>query len=392
MTKVIVYRKEILRNSETFIKAQVQSYRRWQAVLFGERLWPGGLSLDGVTSRTLLQPHPGKFSRVFAKARQLAEIVPPSVIRKFESEQASIFHTHFGGDGILSWPYARKLKIPMVVTLHGSDISILPSSYRAGSQGFQARRYPENFSRFVSRANVHFIAVSHALRRSAIDVYGVPESRIFTRYTGIDVEQFAPGPRPVPERPRRILFIGRMVEKKGTIYLLDAFRTIRQSLPDAELVMVGAGPLLEETERTAKEWRLPVEFTGNLPHEQIRRHLELARVFCLPSVTASNGDAEGLPTVLLEAQACGVPVVTSALGGKEGVVDGVTGFIFPEKDVKALADRLGDLLGNDDLAARMSAAGPEHVRRNFDILKCTSLIEAYYDEILSKQSDKERRI
>jgi glycosyltransferase involved in cell wall biosynthesis len=86
-------------------------------------------------------------------------------------------------------------------------------------------------------------------------------------------------------------------------------------------------------------------------------------VFCLPSVTASNGDAEGLPTVLLEAQACGVPVVTSALGGKEGVVDGVTGFIFPEKDVKALADRLGDLLGNDDLAARMSAAEPEHVRR-----------------------------
>jgi glycosyltransferase involved in cell wall biosynthesis len=112
----------------------------------------------------------------------------------------------------------------------------------------------------------------------------------------------------------------------------------------------------------------------------------------LPSVTASNGDAEGLPTVLLEAQACGVPVVTSALGGKEGVVDGVTGFIFPEKDVKALANRLCDLLGNDDLVARMSAAGPEHVRQNFDILKCTSLIEAYYDEILSKQSDRERRI
>ena len=361
-------------------------------MLFGERLWPGGLSLDGVTSRTLLQPHPGKFSRAFAKARQVTEIVPPSVLRKFELEQASIFHAHFGGDGILSWPYARKLKIPMVVTLHGSDVNISPSSYRSGSQGFQARRYPDKFGQFVSRANVHFIAVSDVLRRTAIDVYGVPESRIVTRYTGIDITRFEPGPKPVRERPRRIVFIGRLVEMKGCAYLIEAFRAVADRFSGAALVIIGDGPLKSDLQAVAERVGVKAAFIGTVNQDVVKQHLSDARVLCLPSVVAANGNYESFGMVLLEAQASGVPVVTSALAAKEAMADGVTGFLFPEKDVKALANRLCDLLGNDELAARMSAAGPDHVRRNFDILKCTSLIEVYYDEILSKQSDNERRI
>jgi glycosyltransferase involved in cell wall biosynthesis len=87
--------------------------------------------------------------------------------------------------------------------------------------------------------------------------------------------------------------------------------------------------------------------------------------------------------VLLEAQACGVPVVTSARGGMEGVVDGVTGFTIPEKDVGTLAGRISDILANDELASRMSDAGPRYVRQHFDIMRCTKKIEDLYDDILS---------
>jgi glycosyltransferase involved in cell wall biosynthesis len=87
--------------------------------------------------------------------------------------------------------------------------------------------------------------------------------------------------------------------------------------------------------------------------------------------------------VLLEAQACSVPVVTSARGGMEGVAEGVTGFVFPEKDVGTLVRRICDILRNDELASRMSRAGPGFVRQHFDIVNCTKKIEDLYDHILS---------
>ena len=170
--KVIVYRKELLRVSETFIKAQVRSYRRWRAVLFGERIWPGGLSLERVTSRTLMDGQPTLIQRVFAKARQTAGCAPASVIRKFEAEGADLMHAHFRHDGILALPYARNLKVPLVVTLHGHDVNIRPECYRSGEFGFWHKSYPDQFAAMVRQRNVHFIAVSNVLRQAAIDYGG----------------------------------------------------------------------------------------------------------------------------------------------------------------------------------------------------------------------------
>ena len=94
--------------------------------------------------------------------------------------------------------------------------------------------------------------------------------------------------------------------------------------------------------------------------------------------------------VLLEAQASGVPVVTSAVGGTEGLADGVTGFTFPEKDVCTLVQRVCEILANSDLASRMSEAGPAYVRQHFDIIGCTRRIEDLYDDVLSIGSNGAR--
>jgi glycosyltransferase involved in cell wall biosynthesis len=210
-----------------------------------------------------------------------------------------------------------------------------------------------------------------------------PSDRVVVCYTGIDVQQFQPDPKPVAERPLRILFVGRLVEMKGCAYLIEAFPEISRRIPDAELVVIGDGPFRNDLETLARNLDVRVQFLGAVAPDIVKQHLREARVFCLPSITASNGNFESFGMVLLEAQASGVPVVTSAVAGAEGLADGVTGFTFPEKDVNTLVCRVCDILGNSELASRMAAAGPAYVREHFDIMRCTKKIEDLYDEILS---------
>jgi glucosyltransferase len=381
--KVIIYRKELLRLTDTFVRAQVRSYRRWQVVLIGERLWPGGLSLEGIESRTLISGQTTLMKRILAKARQTSGLAPASSLRKFAVEGASLIHAHFGHDGILALPYARSLNVPLVVTLHGHDVNIRKECYRAGDHGLQQRRYPDQFEMMARTPNVYFIVVSKVLRQTAID-YGVPKDRIAVCYTGIDIGQFQPGPIPITRRRRRIVFVGRLVEMKGCAYLIEAFKEVTRRVPDAELAVLGDGPLKESLQALARRLKVQVEFLGAVTQKVVKEQLDQARVFCLPSITATNGNYESFGMVLLEAQAAGVPVVTSSLGGMEGLADGITGFHFAEKDLPTLARRLCDLLGDDQLAQRMSEAGPRYVQEHFDILKCTRHIEDFYDTILSE--------
>jgi colanic acid/amylovoran biosynthesis glycosyltransferase len=198
------------------------------------------------------------------------------------------------------------------------------------------------------------------------------------------LRKFQPAGKPVSQREPQILFVGRMVEKKGGEYLIRALEQVKRAVPDAKLVMAGDGPLLQEHATLASQLGLPVEFLGSVPQSEIRRQIERSRIFCLPSVVASNGDAEGLGIVILEAQACGVPVVTSALGGStEGIVEGVTGFAFPERDIRTLSDRLTRLLSDAQLCESMSKAAPRFVAERFDIQNCTRSLEGLYDQLVA---------
>jgi glycosyltransferase involved in cell wall biosynthesis len=187
---------------------------------------------------------------------------------------------------------------------------------------------------------------------------------------------------PISQRKRKILFVGRMVEKKGVPVLIRAFAQVRSRLRDAELIMIGEGPDLEAAKQLAVDLNVPVSFEGKQPADVVLTLLNETRVLCLPSLTAANGDAEGLGIALLEAQACGVPVVTSARGGAtEGIIDGVTGFAFSEGDVEELSARLCAVLEDDDRALAMSHAAREFAVRTFDIRKCTHQLEDLYEEV-----------
>ncbi len=165
---------------------------------------------------------------------------------------------------------------------------------------------------------------------------------------------------------------------------------VRARIPDVELVVVGDGPLRAELEKLSGELGGDVRFMGALPSERVKSELDAARVFCLPSVRAANGDAEGYGRVLLEAQAAGVPVVSSALGGaREGFLHGETGYRVAEGDIADLADRLTELLAQPDKASAMGMAARRFVCARFDIRDCTRNLERHYNQ-LARSHDNER--
>jgi glycosyltransferase involved in cell wall biosynthesis len=376
---VLVVRSELLPYSETFVKEQALAYTGWRPVFVGLKRIPG-LPVEDLNIR-LLPTTTSLPGRAYRKLLRSLRIAPPGVRRRLLPESASLIHVHFGTDAVDHWDWIRSFDVPVVVTLHGYDINIHKEWWQQPTQSPARRRYPARLLKLASDPRVHFVAVSRAIKERAIE-WGIPAERISVRYIGVDLKAFRPAGPPIERRLPRILFVGRLAEKKGVEYLIRAFAAVKAQLPAAELVIVGDGRLRAKLELLASQLKLPVTFLGSLSSQQIKQELQQTRVFCSPSVTADNGDAEGLPIVILEAQACGVPVVTSARGGaREGIIDGVTGFAFKEKDVADLSNRLLLLLQDAQKAASMGHAGRQNMEEKFDLRSCTGSLEHLYDTL-----------
>jgi glycosyltransferase involved in cell wall biosynthesis len=371
--KVLVYRSHLLPYSETFIREQIRMLSNWSGVLVGDRLVSGGLSLDGLDIRILHYRN--------KVARKLASLAPQLTVaaglKMLIRERADLLHIHFGTDAYKIWPLAKKLDMPILVTLHGYDINTYVDWWQSGHGGRAMQGYPSSLLEIARDPRLHFIAVSDAIKARAIEV-GIPEATITVSHIGVDTRLFRPDPKPIADR-REILYVGRLVEKKGCEYLLRAFSDIQAEFPEYRLTIVGDGPLEAKLKAFALSNGTRATFLGSLSSQQVRERMAEARVFCLPSITADNGDAEGLGIVILEAQACGVPVITSARGGaKEAVLHGETGYAHSEKDVAAIRRGLVSLLGDDELATRFGSRGRRHMVEHMDLASCTLRLEAIY--------------
>lgn len=379
MRKVAVFRHDLLPVSETFIRAQVKSLRNWQAVLVGRRLVGEGLRLDGIPIRII----PGADSTYGQWLERLEFWLKRPIqrlVRTFESLDVGLVHAHFGTDATDIWPSVKAAGLPMLVTLHGYDINIHKRSWESGYGGLRRRVYPGRLLWMARDPSVSFIAASNALKLRAVEA-GIPREKIRVAYIGVDTRRFTPGKTPLARRRPRILFVGRMVESKGPLLLIRAFATVRKFVPNAELAMVGAGPLLEACKREATRLGLPVSFSGPATSDEVLAHIREAKVLCLPSIPLPDGASEGLGQVLLEAQSCGVPVVGSNIGGiPEAIHPGVTGQIFPPGDEAALAECLKlALCSPEHRLVEIAAECRNWMQSQFDLSSMTSRLEELYD-------------
>jgi colanic acid/amylovoran biosynthesis glycosyltransferase len=189
-------------------------------------------------------------------------------------------------------------------------------------------------------------------------------------HCGVDTEFFAPRESSPPERPFSVLSVGTLHEVKGQRYLVEACRLLAEDGVDIACTFVGDGPdrapLTRQIETAGLERR--VALAGRRTRAELAEHLRAAHALVAPSVPTSEGKREGIPVVLMEAMACGIPVVGSGISGiPELVDDEVSGLLVPPRDPRALADALRKLIDDPPLRRRLGAAGREKVVREFDV-------------------------
>jgi colanic acid/amylovoran biosynthesis glycosyltransferase len=279
-----------------------------------------------------------------------------------------VLHAHFGPVAN-SFRFAKELfRAPLIVSFHGYDFSAVPRKHGPGV-------YKSLF------AAADAVTANSNYTRKQLENLGCPPEKIHFLAEGLNSADFTYRPRQWrPGTPLRIATVGRLVEKKGHEFAIRAVHKLRQEHPTAVLHIVGDGPLRPALENlvTSLGLQTAIVFHGARDQPDLRRILNDAHLFVLPSVTL-DGDQEGQGLALQEAQACGLPVVASDHGPlPEGLLDGKSGFIVPERNADALAERLSYLAKHPQIWPQIGTEGRDFVQRNYDIGQLNlELVEIY---------------
>lgn len=241
------------------------------------------------------------------------------------------------------------------------------------------------------------ITVSQYNKQYLLKAYpGINAEKIYVLHPWVDLSQFVPlTDRPIHDR-LQILSVGRLVEKKGHLNLIDACYLLRQQGFDTECRIVGDGPLyVELKERIANRDLLDrVHLLGGRPQGDVMHLLrEWADIFVLPCVIAKNGDRDGIPVSLAEAMAMELPVISTNIVGINELVQSGTGLLIPPHDPPALAEALRTIaIQGQPGKIRMGRMGREVVDREFDLLKGTQELAGYFylasDKDIPSREDK----
>jgi colanic acid/amylovoran biosynthesis glycosyltransferase len=291
------------------------------------------------------------------------KLYPARLLPRLHSEllqSADLVICHFGHVGALAAQALGDGDRPRLWTIfHGFDLSL--HLRHAG---------PDAYERLFERGH-RFFAVSKLWMRK-LEELGCPRERIALLRMGVDVSRIAFVERTLDPADRlRVLSVCRLVEKKGIAYAIRAMADVGRRRPELDWTyeIAGDGPLRRDLGQLVEELGLEhrIRFAGALSEEAVQAKLEQADLFLQPSVTAENGDMEGVPVSLMNAMAAGVPVLSTDHSGiPELITDGVEGLLAPERDAAALARNIERLLDSPQLAATLAKAARRKVETEFN--------------------------
>lgn len=271
------------------------------------------------------------------------------------------------------------LKRPLVMTAH-----LGPMALEKGWLDFVIKVYERTISKWIFRRSDCIIAVSRAVKQHIVNL-GVEPSKVKVIPNGVSLKDYIPmqksSHRSEQCMSKRIVTVGRLIQNKGIHHLIDAAPEVLQRFPSTEFIIVGEGPMRTELESRAKEKCVShaFRFHGFVP--KVSDILNTNDIFVRPSLT------EGMPLAVLEAMACGLPVVATRVAGTpEIVIDHETGILVNVGDVENLAEALMELLGNTELAKKYGVRARELVEKRHSWEGNATMMLNLYKEILDNRS------
>lgn len=374
-SNVVIFNSLLLPASQTFIRDPAEKLQRYTPYYVGSRRVTG---LELPANRTLVVNRGGMLSQaeeVLFKVTGSA----PKLYRQIKQLNPALIHAQFGLSGALILPWMRSLKIPLIVHYRGADATVTKESSRYSSLNHWI--YFRRLEALKQETKL-FLTVSKFIKQKLVD-RGFPAEKIKAHYHGVDLARFDRDPN-VNREPVG-LFVGRLTEKKGCRYLFEAMARVQSKFPEMKLIIIGEGALREELAALATKLSLKHQFLGVQPSNVVKSWMNRAYFLAAPSITASQGDSEGLPNVVLEAQAMRLPVISTFHAGiPEAVIDGETGLLSQEKDVEQLTNNILRLLNDRDLWQKFGYNGRKHMETNFNRDKQTKILENIYDSVIIK--------
>lgn len=289
-------------------------------------------------------------------------------VRRFEPD---IIHAHWWFPaglmaGLLLATTNRSCKL--LTTCHGADYYVL------------GERLPR-LRRWVFGRSDKVAVVSEAMRDHAIK-QDLPEEKLVVAPMGVDLSKSF---RPIMKQERQgVLYVGRLVEKKGVDVLLSGWAAAPEHVRNQGLTLIGSGNNKDSLVALAESLGISqsVNFVGPVPHSGLPAYYQRARLLVFPSIISPDNDQEGLGLVAIEAMGCDCPVLVSDIASLSDVIlDGETGFVFPMGDSESLARRLTELLSSNELCKEVAERGGRYVRSRFDWSSVGEKYSSLYSEM-----------
>ncbi len=301
-------------------------------------------------------------------------------VDRLSKKETSILHAHFGPEGYQNLNVARTLRLPLITTFYGVDVSMLPRSM------IWKRRYHRLFAEGSC-----FLAEGSFMAQALVDL-GCPSTKVRVQHLGIDLERVQHDTRvQASGKPVRLLMAASFREKKGIPYAIQAFAKALRKFSPMELYIVGGASsrseqqLMSHCKDLVRQYNIAgnVRFLGYLNYRQYLQESKYAHIFLAPSITASNGDTEGgAPVSLIEASASGMPVIaTRHCDIPEVVVDGQSGILVEERDIDGLSTAILELATSPGQWQQMGYVGRAHIEAEYDVLKQVAVLENIYDSM-----------
>ena len=294
-----------------------------------------------------------------------------------EGKSYDIIHCQFGSIGLMGLLFRNLdlLKGKLITIFRGSDIS----KY--------LQKWGDNVYDRLFQEGDFFLTNCEFFRKRAIKLGCNPEKMVILG-SGIDCSKFAFTPRHFPDDGRiRIATTGRLVEKKGIEYSIRAIASLGETYPNIEYNIIGDGELREHFEKLIAELNVGhiVKLVGWKQQEELIKILDNSHILIAPSVTAADGNQDAPVNTLKEAMAMGLPVIGTLHGGiPELIEDGISGFLVPERESNAIADKVGYLIEHPEIWSDMGASGRKRVKEKYDMNKLNEqLIEIYQAQLAS---------